>query len=455
MNVKKSISIIEKFLRRKVKYTFEESRNTFAMHIDVSPKVGTAVVLFIVTEDVVNLRATLPFRGTNATAAKLAELVCRINCHLSVGRFDYDFDSGEVRYSQDVFANQLKVEKGEALLRFLEGLVMAGELYAPCIALIALGIGEPEKVYNDAVAADEEKTIGTNDEKTVALDDTLKVAHVSDVALTLDDRLESDKDICMENAEQNPPMPVKNYMLDGLNVVGDFPIAKVEAAAQKFLSILTDGVDALPDRPGFNILLWGPPGTGKSEFVNYLGHKLGRKVVVKMGSDILSHYVGETEKSIREAFGEAEEGNAILFLDELDGVMQNRVGAAAGWEVSQVNEILHQMEHFKGIMIGATNFKDNLDPAVLRRFTYKLQFDFLDDSGKSVFFDRAFKTPLTETERNRLNRIQNLTPGDFRTVSQSLFYLDEVTDNAARLAALEKEAAMKDCGRKVCLGFSA
>ena len=259
----------------------------------------------------------------------------------------------------------------------------------------------------------------------------------------------------MEECDEKPPTPVKNYTLEGLHVEGDFPIAKVEVAAQKFLSILKDGADALPDRPGFNILLWGPPGTGKSEFVNYLGQKLGRTVVVKMGSDVLSRYVGDTEKSIREAFDEAEEENAILFLDELDGVMQNRAGASAGWEVSQVNEILHQMEHFKGIMIGATNFRDNLDPAVLRRFTYKLEFGYLEPCGKSIFFDRAFKTPLTESEKIRLDGIPNLTPGDFRTVSQSLFYLDDATDNDTRLAALEKESAMKGGGHKVCLGFSA
>ena len=250
-------------------------------------------------------------------------------------------------------------------------------------------------------------------------------------------------------------MPVRNYSLDGLHVEGDFPIAKVEVAAQKYLSILKEGADALPDRPGFNILLWGPSGTGKSEYVNYLGQKLGRKVVVKMGSDVLSRYVGDTEKSIREAFDEAEEENAILFLDELDGVMRNRAGASAGWEVSQVNEILHQMEHFKGIMIGATNFRDNLDPAVLRRFTYKLEFGYLEPGGKSIFFYRAFKTPLTESEKIRLDGIPNLTPGDFRTVSQSLFYLDDTADNATRRAAREKESAMKGGGHKVCLGFSA
>ena len=60
-----------------------------------------------------------------------------------------------------------------------------------------------------------------------------------------------------------------------------------------------------------------------------------------------------------------------------------------------------------------------------------------------------------ETNLLRLDSIPNLTPGDFRTVSQSLFYLDDASDNNTRLAALEKESAMKGGGHKVCLGFSA
>ena len=100
------------------------------------------------------------------------------------------------------------------------------------------------------------------------------------------------------------------------------------------------------------------------------------------------------------------------------------------------------MENFNGIMIGATNFVQNLDPAIMRRFTFKLNFDYLENYGKVVFFERMFQTKLTNAERRRLEVIENLTPGDFRTVRQSLYYLEEVS-NAARLSALEQESSMK------------
>ena len=453
------VRIIDKFLRRKFEYRFDETRKVFALDIGLGDAAGVVGVLIAVQDDCVNSLATFPFRGSRDTAPKLAEFVCRVNTHLSVGHLDYDFDTGEVRFAYDLTEDQLKAEKGSALDRFFGCLNAVGKKFGPSIARLALGLGDPAALFQ---AAQSEPTAEKGEPADGAKSAGGSVAEemVSQAKCAPEkpaDRKEAEK--VRRNDKDEPddrvPVPVRNYSLDGLHVEGDFPIAKVEAAAQKFLSILKDGDDALPDRPGFNILLSGPPGTGKSEYVNYLGQRLGRKVVVKMGSDILSRYVGDTEKSIREAFDEAEEENAILFLDELDGVMQNRAGATAGWEVSQVNEILHQMEHFKGIMIGATNFRDNLDPAVLRRFTYKLEFGYLEPGGKRIFFDRAFKTPLTEAEKIRLDSIPNLTPGDFRTVSQSLFYLDDAADNATRLAALEKESAMKGGAHKVCLGFSA
>ncbi len=235
-------------------------------------------------------------------------------------------------------------------------------------------------------------------------------------------------------------MPAKDYSLEGLNMKSGVPLAHIVEAIRRFQ---TEAPSAPPDRPRMNILLHGAPGTGKTEFVKFLGKTLDTKVIVKMGSDLLSMWVGGTEQNITDAFRQAKAENAILFLDEIDGLMQSREGAQRSWEVTQVNELLQQMENFGGVLIAATNFSDNLDPASLRRFTFKLEFAHLDDASKKHFFGRMFGVPLTSGEAARLEKIPDLSPGDFRTVRQSLYYLGENTTNADRLDALERESLAK------------
>ena len=237
--------------------------------------------------------------------------------------------------------------------------------------------------------------------------------------------------------------PAKDYSLEGLNIRGALPPSRIIDAVRRFQQLGEAGVD----RPRMNILLSGAPGTGKTEFVKYLGAQLGTKIVVKMGSDLLSMWVGGTEKLIRQAFEQAEAEKAILFLDEIDGLVQSRERSQRSWEVTQVNELLHQMEIFKGVMVGATNFSANLDAAVLRRFTFKLDFDYLDEAGKVLFFERMFDSKLSPTEAAQLAAISNLAPGDFRTVRQGLFYLGSDATNAELLAALEHECAVKNANR--------
>ena len=240
--------------------------------------------------------------------------------------------------------------------------------------------------------------------------------------------------------EKTTSLSSNNYSLDGVNVKGDISLDKIVKAIGNFQS--SNFANSL-DTPRANVLLSGPPGTGKTAFVQHLGETLNTKVITCMGSDLLSCYVGETEQNIKRVFQKAADEKAILFLDEIDGLVQNRQRANNSWEVTQVNEILHQMENFKGIMVGATNFANNLDSAILRRFTYKLEFDFLSSKGKIIFFEKFFQSPLSKEEILKLNSIPNLTPGDFRTVRQSLFYLDEEVQNSTRLKLLEQESATK------------
>ena len=238
------------------------------------------------------------------------------------------------------------------------------------------------------------------------------------------------------------------YSLEGLNVRGRIKPAQIINAAKRFRREREESLDISPDQPRMNILLTGVPGTGKTEFVKYLGKNLDCQVLTKMASDLLDMYVGGTEKNIRHAFKEAEENNAILFIDEADGMFRSREVSKRSWEVTQVNELLHAMENFNGILICATNFAQNLDKATIRRFTFKLEFDYLNSTDKELFFKKFFShltsSKLKRQHKQRLDAISNLTPGDFRTVRQSLYYLG--SDNISHetlLTALEEESQSK------------
>ena len=247
----------------------------------------------------------------------------------------------------------------------------------------------------------------------------------------------------IETQHHDRLLPARDYSLEGLALSSSVPLPRIVEAARNFRAEMAGAADAGVDAPRFNLLLSGPPGTGKTEFVKYLGAELGAKVVVKMGSDLLNCFVGGTEANIAAAFREAEGEDAILFLDEVDGMLRSRAMARNRWEVTQVNELLHQMENFRGILVCATNFADNLDPATVRRFTFKVEFDYLSAEGKALFFERMFGRTLTEGDRATLEAIPNLAPGDFRTVRQSMRYLGEAADNAALLSALRDESSAK------------
>ena len=207
--------------------------------------------------------------------------------------------------------------------------------------------------------------------------------------------------------------------------------------------------------PRLSILLSGPSGCGKTEFVKYLGEKAGADVVSVTASDVLGPYVGETERRLAEVFRKAADSRAILFLDEVDGLLYDRKSTSYAWERVQTNELLQQMECFTGVLVCATNLVEQLDSAVMRRFTFKVQMSALDADGKVKFFRRYFKSDLTADERMRLVSIPNLTPGDFRNVRERLYFLGKKrgSGNARLLSALEVESAVKK-GSRAPIGFA-
>ncbi|MCB0243726.1 MAG: AAA family ATPase, partial [Anaerolineae bacterium] len=183
----------------------------------------------------------------------------------------------------------------------------------------------------------------------------------------------------------------------------------------------------LAKRPEARLCLYGPSGTGKSAFAHYLSRVAERPLIAKRASDLLDCYVGSTEKQIAAAFDQARDQDAILLIDEADSFLMDRQRAQRNWELSQVNELLAQMENYDGLLVMTTNLFDKLDSAVIRRFDFKVKFDFLKpDQRCDLLAAFAERIPLVgnplakQAAEARLARLDRLTPGDYALVARQV-----------------------------------
>jgi len=202
---------------------------------------------------------------------------------------------------------------------------------------------------------------------------------------------------------------------------------------------------------GINLLFFGLPGTGKTAFARHLAECLSLSLSLKNASDLLSPWVGETEQKIREAFKESE--GQMLIIDEADTFLTDRSRGTHSWERSMTNEILTAMETFKGVFVASTNFDSVLDPACLRRFTYKIEFR---PTAPALRFDlvSAYFPGMewNDAERSALARLGNITPGDVAVAARRLELASEASP-ALVISALGEEIAARDGRHSTPIGF--
>ena len=214
---------------------------------------------------------------------------------------------------------------------------------------------------------------------------------------------------------------------------------------------LESSLDSSDSAQGIRILAYGMAGSGKSEFAKALAKELNKPIMLKRASDLLSKWLGGSEKNIAAAFSEAEKRGAILVLDEVDSFLQDRSGANMSWEVSQVNEMLTQMENFEGIFIATTNFMDTLDRASIRRFDMKVEFKPLDCARLKQAFslyakhlgisDYAVFLESTSAKR-ALEKLENICFGDFALIARGAAFAP-LESAQELLEKLQEEARLK------------
>jgi AAA+ superfamily predicted ATPase len=184
---------------------------------------------------------------------------------------------------------------------------------------------------------------------------------------------------------------------------------------------------------GISVLFAGESGTGKTMAAEVIANELRLNLYRIDLSAVVSKYIGETEKNLRQVFDAAEEGGAILFFDEADALFGNRTKAETGndrFANIEIGYLLQRLESYGGLAILTTNMKKALDTAFMRRFRFVVNFSFPGVAERERIWRNVFPpdTPTDELDYQRLAERFDLSGGSINNIAL----------NAAFLAASQK-----------------
>jgi SpoVK/Ycf46/Vps4 family AAA+-type ATPase len=206
---------------------------------------------------------------------------------------------------------------------------------------------------------------------------------------------------------------------------------------------------------GISALFAGASGTGKTMAAEVIANELEQPLHRIDLSSVVSKWVGETEKNLERLFQAADDASGILFFDEADALFGKRTEVQHSQDRFaniEINFLLQRLESYRGLAILATNLKDALDQAFLRRLRFIVTFPFPGPAERRAIWQRVFppQMPQEGLDFDRLSRL-NLTGGSLHNIALSAAFLAaqrrepvtmEVVAQAARaeLRKLEKPA---------------
>ncbi|BED92228.1 MAG: AAA family ATPase [Candidatus Improbicoccus pseudotrichonymphae] len=144
---------------------------------------------------------------------------------------------------------------------------------------------------------------------------------------------------------------------------------------------------------GTSVLFSGPSGTGKSMAAGIIAKDLGLNLCIIDSSQIISKYIGETEKNLHKVFFEAEKNNVILLFDEMDAIFSKRSEIKDSRDRStniEISYLLQKIDSYNGICIMTTNFLENIDKAFFRRINYIVHFSLPDTKERLKIWKISF-----------------------------------------------------------------
>ncbi len=198
---------------------------------------------------------------------------------------------------------------------------------------------------------------------------------------------------------------------------------------------------------GISALFAGVSGTGKTMAAEVLANELGLVLYRIDLSQVISKYIGETEKNLRRVFDAAEESSAILLFDEADALFGKRSEVKDShdrYANVEISYLLQRMEAYRGLAILTTNMKDALDQAFLRRIRFVIQFPFPDVVQRAEIWKRVFPTQ-TPTENLQVDRLAklNITGGNIRNIALYAAFLAADSNEPVRMDHLLRAARVE------------
>jgi hypothetical protein len=183
----------------------------------------------------------------------------------------------------------------------------------------------------------------------------------------------------------------------------------------------------LPRGRGISALFSGPSGTGKTMAAEILANALQLDLYRVDLAGVVSKYIGETEKNLRNVFDAAEASGAILFFDEADALFGKRTEVKDShdrYANIEVNYLLQRMEDYRGLAILCTNRRSALDRAFLRRLRFLVEFPFPDVEKRRLIWSKVFpaETPVLGLDTDELSRLE-ITGGNIRNIALNAAFL--------------------------------
>jgi SpoVK/Ycf46/Vps4 family AAA+-type ATPase len=161
-------------------------------------------------------------------------------------------------------------------------------------------------------------------------------------------------------------------------------------------------------KPGYRSLFYGPPGTGKTMVAGLIGIRTESEVYRVDLSQVVSKYIGETEKNLSRIFDRAEHQKWILFFDEADSLFGQRTQTKSSndrYSNQEVSYLLQRIEDYDGVIILATNLKENIDEAFTRRFQSVIQFPVPGEQERFKLWKKILGDSVPLSDDIDLNKI--------------------------------------------------